>query len=751
MSRLIKGKPTAKDTKEDSEAENEHTWPIRSLRSNHMDRAKVVLTKISPLEVALKCSPRTTNTTPSEASDSVATTKSRKKRSIPNDSLILKNTNKAMHCLNEELRSACLLCEYRGLYMVSHYANKHPNAENYLARVSPEIGQQIRTPHKLDRCVRVGKKLQQLCLFCNETKAMPRNNWVSHFSMHTGEYLYKCDTCKLLCNAKQSTVQHKEICGNPVIRRLSVTNFGTPNLIGHVCSLCNYTQFDKQHVLRHLTNQHSETKTAGKVFSVEFLRKEQHPAVQTQQAKGKKIPAKRKSRAKPKAAAKSEEEEEDESSDESEAESDGSESDVPMPKLTNQEDGYNANAFIARPKEEDCLFDKDTMRIMNDMSFSNGVTPVTPPRPTGTSMADKLSERFRSASQSDVGETSIKASPGSTTSSGSGRKPLKFDVTLSIGNTLIDKQELLNKFALKNDIIPIVNQSAEGDIGIKSDLEPTAKKDARLTEAKSIDLDDDEWEDCSDDEPSAVDISDSLVITKEETSPPVVTPAPSTTTPPRSSSITISPPESKPIVDPIVLTKNNLHDTVNRLYKSFKIKPMVGPTGSPPSGQPLKLNNTQLTVSKISALPTPTEPTSLLAAINKASAVTQSVMNRFGPLGCSPFKAVPSLPAAVSQPAVKSQLADITKPAVISQPAAAPIARVQTANVPSSSMSIQSVKTINRIDNLGFSIWNNVYAYCCLIDDCGFESNRNNLNAHLRNHKTQWTGYCFMCDQQVSF
>lgn len=61
-----------------------------------------------------------------------------------------------------------------------------------------------------------------------------------------------------------------------------------------------------------------------------------------------------------------------------------------------------------------------------------------------------------------------------------------------------------------------------------------------------------------------------------------------------------------------------------------------------------------------------------------------------------------------------------------------------------------STKTINRIDNIGYSIWNNVTGFCCLIPGCGFEHVLlPNLLTHIEDHEISWTGYCYMCDKQV--
>lgn len=71
-------------------------------------------------------------------------------------------------------------------------------------------------------------------------------------------------------------------------------------------------------------------------------------------------------------------------------------------------------------------------------------------------------------------------------------------------------------------------------------------------------------------------------------------------------------------------------------------------------------------------------------------------------------------------------------------------------NGQSESMDQGSGKTINRIDNMGYSIWNNITEYCCMIENCCFETAiLGKLLAHLEEHDINWGGYCFMCDRQV--
>lgn len=624
--------------------------------------------------------------TESEGDDGISKT-------ILNDSLILKNTDKEMYIKNASTVLNCLLCEHRGNFITSHYSSAHPNAENYTARLPPQMGKLVRGKTKLDQAVPdVDKKFEQLCLFCNETLSKTHSNWVNHLFCHSGETTFRCNLCKRVSKKSDFDPEHNERCGRTHIKRVRIhLRDRTYNMLGYVCSLCNFTQFDKDCVTRHLANQHSKTEKNGKVLAVPFLRVPEKGAPRGSVPKtAKAIKANKLAADKKKALAKvkklenakkdknkkkkkqiifsssessNEEDEANEGeetsvveavktvtkTEEIESESSGSER---MPQLENEEKLYNSDAFVGRPKEVDCLFDKDTMQMMNDMSFNSGANPVTPPRPAATSIADKLNERFKSARKDSSAGNSD--SPGSSIAS-SPRKLLSFDVNSSTVDPK-NQQRLLSEFEIKNDDIPIVNQAVDG-------IEELSKSEViKPIPVLTVVEDEDEWEDCSDEE-SIADDNEQMVITKEE---PIADPLAVIKTSPKAPS---TPSTTKTLTSPttpqqtVVINKNMLiGDTVNRLYMSIK-------------------------------------------------------------------------PAAIPKP--------------ISPPIAQPTPTIQPSSV-AITIASQRVKTINRIDNLGFSVWNNVYAFCCLINECGYESNRANICQHILEHDQKWTGYCYMCDLQVS-
>ncbi len=61
-------------------------------------------------------------------------------------------------------------------------------------------------------------------------------------------------------------------------------------------------------------------------------------------------------------------------------------------------------------------------------------------------------------------------------------------------------------------------------------------------------------------------------------------------------------------------------------------------------------------------------------------------------------------------------------------------------------------KILTRIDNIGYTRYtsDSSVSFCCLIDDCGFESvDLTQLLYHIDDHPVEWFGYCFTCDAQI--
>lgn len=63
-------------------------------------------------------------------------------------------------------------------------------------------------------------------------------------------------------------------------------------------------------------------------------------------------------------------------------------------------------------------------------------------------------------------------------------------------------------------------------------------------------------------------------------------------------------------------------------------------------------------------------------------------------------------------------------------------------------------KILTRIDNIGYTrstaAVDSSVTFCCLIDDCGFEStDLSDLLSHIDDHPVEWYGFCYTCNAQI--
>lgn len=169
---------------------------------------------------------------------------------------ILQNTDKQMYVGSPEVRLKCLLCHVHPSSLIDHYTNEHGQAENYVARLPPDIAAELHTEgqSRLERAQRIPKspyKIGQKCIFCNLTCALTKGQWYIHIQSHTGELNFHCHIClRMLARPSHTCYGRKQrlesIEKTPKGHRIEV----------HICQLCNFIQLKRNTVVRHLINQH---------------------------------------------------------------------------------------------------------------------------------------------------------------------------------------------------------------------------------------------------------------------------------------------------------------------------------------------------------------------------------------------------------------------------------------------------------------------------------------------------------------
>lgn len=306
--------------------------------------------------------------------------------------LTMKNIDPNVHSLNKVVD--CPVCEKPAkLSIVNHFVTIHPELEVYTCRLAPEVADALRN----SKLVKVAERIQpdgrcyptysHICYFCNVPKSMTKIFWMNHMAKHSGYYQYQCNDCSR--RFAENNKAHS--CKGPNnLSKIPQPQFKKDTLMAFICDLCNFVRFHQDDIEKHLRCEH-ETDDVKQFKEVVFLT----------------FPKRQRK-------CHDEDEEEDVSDDGNDEEVSSSkrrkvkvdavvekdEPDEPPKKKVLRSRVLNTEAFISEPKEDDGLFDKATMKLMKDMSFSASKDGECTARLNGTkSIAEKLSERFNSVQE----------------------------------------------------------------------------------------------------------------------------------------------------------------------------------------------------------------------------------------------------------------------------------------------------------------------------------------------------------------
>lgn len=163
------------------------------------------------------------------------------------------NTDQKMHAANDKARKWCVICKKPQKHLVAHYIKMHAEYEIPISRPSPQHADQLRQQrHKFTHAKSM---INGICLFCDEMKSLAKNRWADHYLLHTGEKDKKfiCFTCDKLFRT-QSDNDHKQMCEGELINIC----FGKAGhaVSGYMCNDCNYLQFHRGNMIKHLKNEH---------------------------------------------------------------------------------------------------------------------------------------------------------------------------------------------------------------------------------------------------------------------------------------------------------------------------------------------------------------------------------------------------------------------------------------------------------------------------------------------------------------
>ncbi|XP_055857347.1 uncharacterized protein LOC129920150 [Episyrphus balteatus] len=190
----------------------------------------------------------------------------------------LKNIDRNQH-LHNKTHDFCVHCQRRVPRIVHHYVNEHRSSEVFPSRLrNRDIRRLLTTSNVGFVHLYKGNQIQYAahCIFCDKEAKFLLPYWFEHFTMHTGEYSFKCSGCHILKPTRSLLTNHiQSNSGCPKKgSAIRLVNFDTKvhQIEAHICSICNYTQLHRKNLLRHLRTQHGlDTISPDQIIKVVLL------------------------------------------------------------------------------------------------------------------------------------------------------------------------------------------------------------------------------------------------------------------------------------------------------------------------------------------------------------------------------------------------------------------------------------------------------------------------------------------------
>lgn len=178
------------------------------------------------------------------------------------------NTCQKSNQINPSSNLQCALCTYHRdsvKKLVAHYVNVHPKNEVYVSRMTESSCESVKKATFIG--VIGDKAIKSNCPFCDETMSMTAENWITHFTEHTGEFEYRCSKCGLLRTSKT----HGK-CDDAVAITVIEHVMDNGLLRAYMCSYCNFTQLSNSRVKSHIFNEHQiDEMSFADLLCVEFV------------------------------------------------------------------------------------------------------------------------------------------------------------------------------------------------------------------------------------------------------------------------------------------------------------------------------------------------------------------------------------------------------------------------------------------------------------------------------------------------
>ncbi|XP_053951868.1 uncharacterized protein LOC128859142 [Anastrepha ludens] len=199
------------------------------------------------------------------------------------DDLLFEPDSKAPRNININWHAGssdwCKICNKRIPRTVSHYVNEHPDCEVYTSRIQKDVLARVRNQGgqllEMRPYLNGQEQYAAECVFCSKTCCFKLPYWYQHYSMHTGEYAFRCSGCNIRKTTRSAMMGHIHL---PCRKRGQLVEDYTYNARAkqiemHICTLCNYMQLNRPNVLKHLRTQHGVVKIKTKhIESIILLR-----------------------------------------------------------------------------------------------------------------------------------------------------------------------------------------------------------------------------------------------------------------------------------------------------------------------------------------------------------------------------------------------------------------------------------------------------------------------------------------------
>lgn len=261
---------------------------------------------------------------------------------------IPKNVNKAITIKYKK----CAICNKSIKHSTSHYVSFHEGCEIYSARMSANVSDTLRRNPPKPAEFESGK-ISAHCYYCDKNLKLERNKWIDHFIRHTGEYTRQCKGCGT--TVTQST-KKTNLCLHPDLKLVPMVDFND-TLYVYMCNFCNFTQSLEESMKNHIRNMHDIKLNIASGYTKFDLIPNLRRKVQVPQA--------------------------------ADTESE-----------TNAENLKNSDVFKSSDQDEEVL--TEAYKVMKENTFNSSAASPVRAANIPTSMADRLSERFKKQQQNAV-------------------------------------------------------------------------------------------------------------------------------------------------------------------------------------------------------------------------------------------------------------------------------------------------------------------------------------------------------------